>query len=431
MDATDAAHLLRRTEFVVRPERLAALTAMTREQAVDDVMAVSVPVGVPPYLQQDVEGEGYRQWVFALQWWLDRMTDVPRPFLERMAFFWHGHFCTSWRKVQSAVAMMEQNMLFRDEAFGNFRSMTQTMSIQPAMLRYLDNVDNVDTSPNQNFARELLELFTLGVGNYTEDDVVAAARAWTGHGIDWDTGVYEFHSWDHDNGTKTFMGVARNWDGPDIVDHVLRDDAAKKLVACRFLTRKLWTYLAHEAPPQAALDAVAQVLFDHDMEIAPWVRALLLRDEFYSLTARQGLVRSPVEFVVAVQHHTGLRGAALHPEWMMDGMGQVPFDPPNVAGWKTNAYWTSASQFATRADFARNATWLLRQGGANNVSAGRTPTQVVDHVSSMFGVSLSDTSRAAMLSYVQTQRANEPWIGWWESTNLLTMAMLLPEFHVA
>jgi len=431
MDAADAAHLLRRTEIVVRPERLAALSSMTRSQAVDDVMAVSVPVELPPYLQQDIDGQGYEQWVFALHWWLDRMTDIGRPFLERMAFFWHGHFCSSWRKVNSATAMMEQNALFRDEAFGNFRSMTQRMSIQPAMLLYLDNVDNVASSPNQNFARELLELFTLGVGNYTEGDVTAAARAWTGHGIDWQTRVYEFHPWEHDGGNKTFMGVTRNWDGPQIVDHVLRDDATKKMTACRFLTRKLWTYLAHEAPSATVVDAVAQVLFDNDMEIRPWVRALLLRDEFYSPTAKQGLVRSPVEFVVAVQYHTGLRGADVHPEWTLDGMGQVPFAPPNVAGWKSNAYWTSASQFATRADFARGVTWDLRADGANDVGRGRTPAQAVDHVAGMFGVTLSAVSRDALLSYVQVQRSHEPWVGWWESTNLLTMAMLLPEFHVA
>ena len=146
--------------------------------------------------------------------------------------------------------MMTQNKLFRDSAFGNFRSLTQAMSLQPAMLYYLDNLDNVASSPNQNFARELMELFTLGVGNYTEADVIAAARAWTGHGIDWPTRQYEFHSNEHDNTTKSFMGVTRNWNGPDIIDYILRENTTKKLVACKFLTRKLWEFFAYQNPPQ-------------------------------------------------------------------------------------------------------------------------------------------------------------------------------------
>jgi uncharacterized protein (DUF1800 family) len=113
---------------------------------------------------------------------MDRLVDSPTPFQEKLTLFWHGHFCSSWEKVNSAKAMLQQNALFRSMALGNFRTLTQTMAVQPAMLVYLDNVDNVKTSPNQNFARELMELFTLGVGNYGEDDVTAAARAWTGHG---------------------------------------------------------------------------------------------------------------------------------------------------------------------------------------------------------------------------------------------------------
>ena len=184
MDSVQLAHLLRRTEYVARPARMNALSggSVTREMAVNDVLNVTTPVAIPAYIEHDIDGEGYNQWVFAVQWWLDRMVDSPKPMQERMAFFWHGHFCSSWEKVNSAEAMMAQNRLFRDSAFGNFREMTQAMSIQPAMLFYLDNLDNVKSSPNQNFARELLELFTLGVvdengvPNYSEDDVTAAVR---------------------------------------------------------------------------------------------------------------------------------------------------------------------------------------------------------------------------------------------------------------
>jgi uncharacterized protein (DUF1800 family) len=411
---------------------MAALAGATRAEAVDNVLNVSLtPVDLPAYIDHDIDGEGYQQWVFAVQWWIDRMVESPTPIQEKMTWFWHGHFCTSWDKVNSARLMTAQNKLFRDQAFGNFRTLTQAMSIQPAMLYYLDNVDNVKSSPNQNFARELMELFTLGVGNYSETDVTAAAQAWTGYGVDRVTDEFIYRPSQHDSTVKTFMGQARNWDGPGIVDFLLSESPTKKMVACQFLTRKLWTYFAHQGPAQNIVDDLAQVLYDNDMAILPWVRALLLRDEFYSVAAQQGLVRSPVEWVVAVMYHTGFRGSDLNPQWYVDGMGQIPFSPPNVAGWKQNSYWTNSSLFGARAEFARNVTWKLRQNDGNAVGKGHTPDEAVDAVAALFGLQLSATTRQALLNYIAVQRANEPWIGWWESTNLLTMGMMTPEMHLA
>ena len=442
VDSVQLAHLLRRTEYVARPNRMTELAAATRSEAIDNILNVTTPVAIPAYVDHDIDGEGYNQWVFAVQWWTDRMVDSPKPMQERMGFFWHGHFCSGWDKVNSARAMMEQNALFRDSAFGNFRTMTHTMSVQPAMLFYLDNLDNVKTSPNQNFARELMELFTTGVVDqngqptYTENDVSAAAAAWTGHGIDWDTYLYKFWTGDHDYGTKTFMGQSRAWNGPDIINYLLQENVAKKMVACKFLSKKLWEHFAYEAPSQTIIDALAQVLFDNDFAIKPWVKAMLMRDEFYAVAATQGLVRSPLEFIVNLMYFTGYRGAEMNPQWYLEGMGQVPFNPPNVAGWKTNSYWVNTSVFGSRADFARNATWKLRQNDANRVGLGRTPTQAVDFVAGMFGLntnglSLSTVTRNAMVNFVTASRTQESAGSWWENTNLLTMMMMTPEFHVA
>jgi len=405
--------------------------------AVDDILDVTTPVAIPSYIDHDIEGEGYQQWVYAVQWWLNRMIDSPKPMQEKMTWFWHGHFCSSWDKVNSAWAMLNQNRLFRDSAFENFRTMTQTMSIQPAMLFYLDNLDNVKTSPNQNFARELMELFTIGVVDlngvptYTEDDVTAAARAWTGHGVDWNTYQYKFWSGDHDYGSKTFMGVSRNWNGPDIINFLLQENATTKLQACQFLSKKLWENFAYQAPSNVLVNELANVLLANDFAIKPWVRAMLMHDEFYSQTAMQGLVKSPVDYIVSLFHHTGYRGAQLNPQWYMESMGQQPFAPPNVAGWKTNAYWVNTSVFSARAEFARGVTWRLRQNNNNSVGTGRTPAQAVDFTAAMFGLNLGTVTRDALINYVTTQRVEEPWSGWWESTNLLTMTMMTPEFHVA
>jgi uncharacterized protein (DUF1800 family) len=432
MDPLQLAHLLRRTEFVAKLDRVTALSGLTRAQVVDDILNVSpTPLVLPAFIDHDISGQGYDQWVFAVQWWLDRMVDAPKPFQEKMTWFWHGHFCSSWDKVSSARLMMEQNNLFRNSGFGNFRTLTQTMALQPAMLIYLDNRENVKSSPNQNFARELMELFTLGVGNYSENDVTASARAWTGHGVDWQTDLYVFTAAEHDSTPKTFMGQTRNWDGPDIINYLLQENTATKLIACKFLTKKLWEFLAYQNPSPALVAQLAQVLFDNDMVVLPWLKAILNHDEFYTPAAMQGLVRSPVDFVVAVEYYTGLRGADLHPEWYMDGMGQEPFNPPNVAGWKTNGYWVNTSLFGKRAEFARDVTWKLRQNDANKIAAGHTADEEINLAASMFGLDLSATTRAALTDFVNVQRANEPYIGWWESTNMLTMAMLTPEMHVA
>ena len=228
------------------------------------------------------------------------------------------------------------------------------------------------------------------------------------------------------------MGVTKNWNGPDIIDHILGNpvvvgsSTAKKLQACKYLTKKLWEYLAYQNPAQQLVDEVAQVLYDGDFAIKPWVKALLLRDEFYTQEAREGLVKSPVDFVVTAMHFTGYRGADLNPQWYVEGMGQVPFAPPNVAGWKTNGYRVNTSVFGARAEFARDITWHLRQNGNNAVASGRTPAQAADFVAQMFGLNLSTVTRNALISYLTTETNS-----WWDSTNLLTMAMMTPEFHVA
>ena len=164
MNTDELVHLLRRTEYVAKPDRVAALSGMTRAQAVDDILSVGASPAVPDYLLTDVSGQEYQQFVFATQWWLDRMVDGTRPMQERMTMFWHGHFCSGWDKVFSMKALASQNKVFRDNALGNFRTLARAASLHPALLLYLDNQENVDYSPNQNFARELMELFLLEIG---------------------------------------------------------------------------------------------------------------------------------------------------------------------------------------------------------------------------------------------------------------------------
>ena len=213
---SDIEHLLRRTEFVARPGRVQHLSGLaTIDAVVNDILAVDAGPGAVTF----TEAENWRRGEQLTHFWLDRMAhDSSRPIQEKMSFFWHGHLCSEFGKVGSAELMREQIDTFRFSALGNLRSLVTTISTQVAMLRYLDNNQNRQSSPNQNFARELMELFLLGVGNYTEADVEAATAAWTGHTDQWDTDQYVWRADWHDGSPKQFLGRTIN-DGGDPTTH--------------------------------------------------------------------------------------------------------------------------------------------------------------------------------------------------------------------
>ena len=388
---------------------------------------------LPAYLTYHDDDHAWEQFVFAYDWWIDNMRTRPRPLQEKMTLFWHGHFTSSWWDgIGRTDHMMHQNQLYRSMAVGDFRLLTQAMALEPAMLVYLNNADNRVGAPNQNFARELMELFTLGVGNYTEGDVEAAARAWTGHNADWPAYQYQFFSNRHDNASKTFFGTTKNWNGPDIIDEILRDNAGKRLIAARYITKKLWDFFAHPGGSTTVINELADVFINANLDIKTLMAALLKRSEFYSTTAKQGLVRTPTEWLVALTHYTGIGSSEFGGSWMGDRMGQSLYNPPNVAGWKHNSYWLNTSALSARADIARGTTWHLRDnGGFDNLYDLSVP-DAVDFVANYFGIApLSTTSRNALINAHQAERASVAYDNWWAPTNLLTMTMLAPEFHMA
>jgi uncharacterized protein (DUF1800 family) len=390
------------------------------------------------------------------------MATVPNPLQEKLALFWHGHFATSADKVGSALDMYDQNHLFRTAGAGSFENLVQKMSVQVAMLVYLDNEPNSKGSPNENFARELLELFTLGVNQYTQDDVVAAARAWTGHNVDYNVTprAYRFYPERHDTANKLFLGTSRNWDGPEIITRVLTVEP-QRTIAAKFIAKKLWTFFAYPNPAQGIVDALAQTFVDSGLDVKALLRAIFLRDEMYGTTARQGLVRSPVEWVVACLRATQMTAKQVNPQWWMEQMGQQLFYPPNVAGWKNNAYWLNSTALWARADFARSLSWRARDphgdfpiGFLREITAthqetvGTKKTTVYDIASAdavaraytCFGKDPAldppgDHTRAVLVNWLDGQRVAEqepPW-SWREFSplNLGTMVMLTPDVQLA
>ena len=274
------------------------------------------------------------------------MATTTTPLQEKLTLFWHGHFATANYKVADTRLMYLQNALFRSMATGNFRDLVQQMSLQPAMLIWLDNDPNEKGSPNENFARELMELFTLGVDQYTQDDVVASARAWTGHNtLDSDRTQYHFYPHRHDNGLKTFMGVTQNWDGPDIINFILRDDPTHKQIAARVhRQRRCGRSSRTRTPTTAIVTTLADAFLGADLSIAELVRAIFNHPAFLSAAAKQGLVRSPAEWVVACMRAVGMSADDANPQWWMADMGQQLFEPPNVSGWRPNEYWLTTSR---------------------------------------------------------------------------------------
>src|SRR5436190_3157953 len=184
----------------------------------------------------------------ARYWWLTRMLYTRRPLQEKMVLFWHNHLATASSKVRTADLMLQQIALFRAAALGNFETLLQRVTRDPAMLYWLDNRENRKGAPNENYAREVMELFTVGIGNYTEEDIKEAARAFTGYASDRQS-VYVFNADDHDDGLKTFMGETRNWDADEVLARLVRHPAT-----ARFITRKLFAYFVHDQPSSATLD---------------------------------------------------------------------------------------------------------------------------------------------------------------------------------
>jgi uncharacterized protein (DUF1800 family) len=427
----DAAHLLRRAGFGGSSTQIDAVAAMDLPTAVSHVLdtsgapASSTPAGLGSSTTSD-----YDQWVNGVQWWMERMRLSNAPVIEKLAFFWHGHFATSQSKINDFKLMFGQNTVFRNQGLGSFRTLAHAVSMDPAMILYLDNDPNVLGTPNENFARELMELFTLGVDQYTQADVVASARAWTGHGINDTTKIAEFHPAEHDGGMKTFFGKSQNWDGPQIIDEILRDNGAKKAIAARFVANKLWSWLAYPHPEPAVSDALtAAFLASNDLDITALLHAIFSHPQFFSASAKQGLVRTPADFMVAAMRATGISAQVAHPEWYMDGMSQTLFYPPNVAGWPQNGYWVSTSAVWARAGFARDLTWkavsshFLSDVPTLSVAAG------VQRAFDVFGiVTPSPTTRTKLESWLTAERAANSGA---QVPNLITLTMLTPEFQLA
>lgn len=381
----EAAHLLNRAGFGGNPREIGQLHAMGRYQAVEFLLKPAEPIDFLPAPEwtspeeraeaararfaairesrmamkdmsaeaadrkrreifQKFQQEERRQGLEAQGWWLDRMFRTQAPLREKMTLFWHDHFATSMQKVKEPSLLYGQNVTFREHALGNFKKLTHAMAQNPAMMLYLDLQTSKKGKPNENFAREVMELFTLGQGNYTEEDIRQAARAFTGYDINRFQGTVSHSKRNWDDGEKTFLGQKGKFDGDGIIDVIFQQPQAAS-----YLAMKLWEYFAYENPPQAAVEDLAKTFRDGKFELVPLLREIFLSKEFYSPDCMANQIKSPVQFFIQMLKQLEVpslpKGYALY---VQSQLGQILFAPPNVAGWDWGKAWINTNTLLTR-----------------------------------------------------------------------------------
>lgn len=356
-------------------------------------------------------------------WWLYRMRYSANPLTEKLSLFWHNHFATSNAKVNSVPYMLNQNDLIRAHALGDFKAMLHGMSRDTAMLVWLDGNANRKRHPNENFAREIMELFALGVGNYTERDIQEAARAFTG----WH--VREGHFWkntlQHDHSSKTLLGKTGDFDGNDIVDLCLAQ------VACpRFLAKKLAKTFVCPEPSDQAVDALATRIRHHDFQLKPVLRELFSSRWFFQADNRRALIKAPLDVVLGA-----MRALTQPIRWpgvvqLLADLGQSVFEPPSVKGWEGGRLWITSQSLLLRANFATELTSTEKYGplspGVRQIS-NETSEAIVERIERwLLTDSLDETSRQELLKF----HARAEGVSDQKLQGLLQLALSLPEFQL-
>ncbi|MFP6558872.1 DUF1800 family protein [Paraburkholderia sp. B3] len=405
LDPDDARHLLLRTGFAPSAADVAPYVGLSRGDAVDRVLATGRTVAFTPFPDWTAaapptraeraawtpdqrreadkrRGQHYDQ---LRAWWLGEMLVTPSPLTERMTLFWHNHFTSGQDKVSEPQLMASQNALLRREALGSFAAMLHGVAKDPAMLLYLDGASNRKGKPNENFAREVMELFTLGEGQYTQRDVSEAARAYTGWGVDPDTWHYVWRPEQHDGGEKTVLGRSGAFDGDAVLDILLEEPQTAQFVAA-----KLWREFVSPAPDDAQLDLAAQRFRASGYDIGTGLRALLLTSAFWDEDNRGTLVSSPVEFVVGtIRRFDVSYGDAMPFARTTASLGENLFYPPNVKGWPGGTAWINSSTLLARKQFveqlfrATETAQPKKAGAVTKTAASMVPPRLSPTGSSM------------------------------------------------
>jgi len=362
-----ARHLLNRTGFAASPAEVSRFARLSREEAADRLLraARKDPVTPPPgwvdeailpyYKLRDLTPEermkenrlNIERGIELREWWFREMLDTPSPLTEKMTLFWHNHFATSQQKVRVSQLMYRQNLTLRKNALGNFGVLLKDVARDPAMVIFLDNAQNRRGQANENFAREVMELFTVGEGQYSEQDIKEVARAFTGWSVDRETADFMFRRFAHDGGVKTVFGRTGRFDGNDILDMLL-----ERPQTAEFITTKLWKEFISPTPDMEEVHRLARIFRNSRYDIPTLMRAMLTSDAFYARENRAVLIKSPVEFVVGTLKQFDIDTTYLRPfVFTTAALGQNLMSPPNVKGWPGGEAWINSSTLLGRKQF--------------------------------------------------------------------------------
>jgi len=412
-------HLFRRAGFSGRREELEAAVAKGYEATVEDFLHPENQ----PELDHDLI---HRYWVDikesrqidpAQSYWVYRMINSKKPLEEKMALFWHHLFATGFAKLNHPGNMLQQISMFREHGLGDFRTLLLELSRDPAMIFWLDNQTNTNDVHNENYGRELLELFALGIGNYSEDDVKNCARAFTGWTLknpipgaqpfgrhNWQ---FEFRPDQHDWEEKTFLGETGNFDGADIIDIIVRQPACAQFVA-----KRLHNYFVSDVPDQEAIDELAEAFRASQYDIRAVMRTLFMSKAFRSPQAYYSRVKSPAEHVVGILRlvedftypRWGIREAALECRYM----GQDLLNPPSVEGWHTGKEWIDTGILVERVNYAASQVGDISKPGIKKLierlheHGELSPEAFVDQCLDLIGpLDVSERTHEALVGFAK------------------------------
>ncbi len=411
---TQIGHLLRRAGFGATPDELTMFRNLGFNGAVDRLINY-----------QQVSDDAMENSLKALnmnlnkpldqqRWWLLRMSWTQRPLLEKMTLFWHGVLTSSFRKVggpRAYMRMIIQNQFLRNHAFDTFDNILLGITSNPAMLFYLDLTKSRKNAPNENYARELMELFTLGLGHYTQQDVYEGAAALTGWHVKGLTS--QFYQRDHNDLQKTYLGHTGNLDYKDVVNILANHPATPW-----FISRKLFTFFAYENPSDDDLKPLVDTYVQSGHNMGEVMRTLLLSPQFSAARAYRSRIKSPVEFTVGAYRAMNINGDGTGLPTITTLMGQTLFNPPNVAGWpgdKVSALWLNSGTWMTRLNYVdlllargtvarAGSTPLVDLQGIVNTHQLNSPEHFVDHFSSfLVDGEIASDRRTQLLDYFTTK----------------------------
>ena len=423
------AHLLRRAGFGGRSIEVDLLaTSASWAAVVDRVLDTAAnPADTIPAAVDSRAEPYYPAWVAGVHHWMNRMATSPTPIVEKVALFWHGVLASAAYDPLPRL-MVRQIATYRRLGLGDVHDLLQAMAIDPAMLVYLNGSTNVAAQPNENFGRELMELFTLGNGAFTEADVIAMSRAWTGHNLNKTTEQYEFRAQHHDNGDKTLFGITRNWDGPAALTEIVR--GTRQRDCARYLAGRLWSFFAFPNPDAALLTELTDAFIAGGMNVKALLRVIFLRPEFRWQTTRHALVRSPIEWQVAAMRSVGRTSQQLNPQWWMEPLGQELYRPPNVSGWRQNGAWISSTAQWAKASFAGYVRWQSAEAGVLAETETMSATAAVAAAFKRFGIDEpSPQTTQALTAWASREiAARRTWV---LPSGLIHLTLLTPDFQLA